>query len=186
MAKRNSKKSKDLAVIQKVKINGYLQDDTVDAKRKEIDELNAEMERISKEINKLAGSQYDKAAKCIADKYNNRFIVINGDCEYETDVKNPKFEKYRMCVVKNTKPLYGCIEVITDLVINVNHYDDSQECWSMTYTKCKDYRITFLEERAVKILNKTEALELINALDINSSNLLGAMIQSVPEDKCSK
>lgn len=181
-----TKKSKDLAVIAKVKINGYLQDDTVEAKRKEIDELNAEMDRISKEINKVAGSQYEKAAKCIADKYNNRFVVINGDCDYETDVKNPKFEKYRMCVVKKTKPRYGFIEVITDLVINVHHYDESPECWSMTYTKCKNFSMTFHDERAVKILNKTEALELLNTLDINSSNLLGAMIQSVPEDKCSK
>lgn len=182
----NKSKSKDLAIIQKVKINGYLQDDTVEAKRKEIDELNAEMNRISEKINKVAGSQYEKAAKCIADKYNNRFVVINGDCDYETDVKNPKFEKYRMCVVKKTKPRYGFIEVITDLVINVHHYDCAPECWSMTYTKCKNFSMTFLDERAVKILNKTEALELLNTLDINSSNLLGAMIQSVPEDKCSK
>ena len=180
------KTSKDLAVIQKVKINGYLQDDTVEAKRQEINELNAEMDRISEKINKAAGTQYEKAAKCIADKYNNRFVVVNGDCDYETDVKDPKFQKYRICVVKKTKPRFGYIELTTDLVITVHHYDGSPECWSMTFTNCKNYRLTFHDERAVKILTKDEALELLNTLDINSSNLLGAMIQSVPEDKCSK
>lgn len=184
MAKK--KISKDRAVIAKVKINGYLQDDTVEAKRQEINELNAEMDRISEKINKAAGTQYEKAAKCIADKYNGRFIVINGDCDYETDVKDPKFQKYRICVVKKTKPRFGYLEVITDLVITVHHFDDYPDYWSMAFTKCKNYSITFHDERSVKILNKTEALELLNTLDINSSNLLGAMIQSVPEDKCSK
>lgn len=181
-----AKKSKDLAVIQKAKINGYLRDDSVESKRQEINELNAEIDRISEKINKVAGSQYEKAAKRIADKHNNHFVVVNGDCDCETDAKDPKFQKHRMCVVKKTKPRYGHIELITDLEITVHHCDVAPECWSMTCTKGKNLSMTFHDERAVKILNKTEALELLDTLDINSGNLLGAMIQSAPEDKCSK
>lgn len=173
----------DLDVIKKAKINGYLQDDNIEAKRQEICDLNAEMDRIHRKIEEAAGSQYEKAAKAIAEKYNNKFIVINGDCDYDTNVKDPKFEKYRICVVKKTKPSFGYIEVFTDLMITVYHYDLHSDGWSMTFTKIKNFGVRFHDERAVKILNEKEALDLLNMLDINSSNHIGAMIQSVPEDK---
>ena len=75
------KKSKDLAIIHKVKINGYLQDDTVEATRKELTELNAEMDRMSEKSNKVAGRQYEKAAKCSEEAEKKRSTDGHGESD---------------------------------------------------------------------------------------------------------
>lgn len=175
---KNTKKT-DLTIIRRVKKNKTIVPEEAIDDLRTIEDLESRAKQIKVRIDAAKKRVAQVAMKQFRDKYVGKWVVLNGYCDYDTETTEAKFDKYRIFKVKSVEPHAGGeFHLNYDKCIKVETMDpDPADNLVAFYFNGGWFNVA--KEEAVKILTDEEALEILNMIDIRTSESIGKFIQSV-------
>lgn len=182
-----STKKSDLTIIRRIKKNKTVVPDEAIADLKTIEDLELKEKQIKLRIDAAKKRVAQVAVKQFKDKYVGKWVVLNGSTAYDTEDVSPDFDEYRIFKVKSAEPhAGGDFYLFYDKYILVERMDPDPGVQLLAFY-FSEGSFTVHKEEAVKILSDEETLEILNMINIESSDRIGRFIQSVKSiDEISK
>lgn len=174
-----STKKTDLTIIRRVKKNKTIVPDEAIDDLRTIEDLELRAKQIKQRIDGAKKRVAQVAVKQFRDKYVGKWVVLNGSTTSDTENVSPDFDEYRIFKVKSAEPhAGGAFGLFYDKYIQVETMvpDPADRLFAFYFS---DGWFNVVKEEAVKILTDDEALEILNMIDIRSSECIGQFIQSV-------
>lgn len=142
---------------------------------REIQKAKNKVKKMNDQIVAMQNKLYADACDMYDAKYVNKWLMINGTLEHESNDPEPKFDTYRLVLCKYIHPTYDHITVGIHRGFEISPDNGYMNIGCLTDG---DYTNVIREDN-IKILSDSEALSMLNEIDIKFSKFIGETIQSI-------
>lgn len=142
---------------------------------REIGKVKEKVKKLNDQIVVMQNKLYADACDMYDAKYVNKWLMINGTIEHESNDPEPKFDTYKLVLCKYIHPTYDHITVGIQRGFEISPDDGYMSIGCLTDG---DYTNVIREDN-IKVLSDSEALSKLNEIDIKLSNFIGESIQSI-------